>query len=251
MRKTFLSDTEVRLVELAWRVRYFTAKQAADFLSISVAMVRKLTAPLVESGFIRLDVAIRPYAYCLGKRGAYYLAVNELKYWSSASAIHNRLMRNDIEIRLTNLGKKIQPMNRTHLNLKGFNPAIGEHMFESYSQNTGAVTNNLILIDDYCMESRRLAHSLVRIHDINGYYTNSKLDLSWIDYIDSLSVYSTSKSGAESHRRTLEKLKAKDYSLFSKTFRDSLDYDKESYISNKLSLLKVGSFYVKPIWSKL
>lgn len=177
-----------------------TTAQMAQFLNCSEDAIRQRTAEAVARNLIEAHREVRPYVWRLTASGAARLGVSFQRRWLSASAMHQYLMRNAIELNFRRSGSYAY-FERVELHRLGFHPAVAEHVLTT--EQDGKTIRTLIVIDDYLMPLRQMGKKLARIHNPQKKYYSGE-PRQWIHLIDRLVIFTTEKERVELHRKALK-----------------------------------------------
>jgi len=206
VRKPSMNGTESKLFELVGRCLFITQQQAADYLGKSYAQGGVLLRTLVAMGLVEPNKEFSPYAYTLTNKGFVISEMGKPKHFMSANAIHQRLMRNSIELAMRERNPKATFVERKHAWSMGLFPAIGEHLI-GYEM-AGKWGYALVVIDDYHMASSRLPHMLNKLHDTNKTKASGAHVLRWRDVVDTVVLYVTDEIHKKNHERYIQKKKS-------------------------------------------
>lgn len=177
-----------------------TAAQFAAFSGKQIDAARRLLAGLVSRGLVEAHREIRPHVYRLSSGGAARLGKSFQRRWISASAMHQYLMRNEVELKYRKEGY-YRYFERVELFKLGFHPSVAEHVLET-SRN-GVTRRSLILIDDYIMPLHRTGQRLARLHNpAKKYYTGEQRQ--WLHMIDQVVIFTTEKERVSVHKKALK-----------------------------------------------
>ena len=170
---------------------YATQQQIANYTGNSIAATRHYLADLADTQMLDVNKEFRPYAYSLTSKGATVARVNKPKHFMSANAIHQRLLRNEIELAMRNVNPTVRFHSRVDCWNRGLFPAVGEHLasFNHHDKNSFA----LVIIDDYLMSPTRVLRSLSRLHDQKKTKVRGEHLLRWSDVADTVLVYVTDR----------------------------------------------------------
>lgn len=192
-----LSSDQNQIIQLLARNVFITQAQAARYLNKSLTTIRYVLNGLVSTRFLEVHQEIRPYVYRLANHGAAVAGVTKPRHWMSGNAIHQLIMRNEVELQLRSKNASASFVPRLTCWSMGLFPAVAEHLFtyERGDSNERA----LVMIDDYMMSPERCLHSLTRLHDENKSVTKGRLVLKWQDAINTMLIYSTNKDHCKRH----------------------------------------------------
>jgi AraC-like DNA-binding protein len=177
-----------------------TAAQFAAFSDKRIDAARRLLAELVARGLVEAHKEIRPHVYRLSSGGAARLGKSFQRRWISASAMHQYLMRNEVELKYRKEGD-YRYFDRVELFKLGFHPSVAEHILET--TRDGVNRRSLILIDDYIMPLHRIGQRLARLHSpAKKYYTGDQRQ--WLQLIDQVVIFTTEKERVSVHKKALK-----------------------------------------------
>lgn len=173
-----------------------TAAQAGQFTSRRIDSIRRSVGEAESRGLVECHREVRPHVYRLSSGGAARLAKSYQRRWLSASAMHQYLMRNSIELVYKKSGD-FEFMERSELYRMGYHPGIAEHILLRGNDRT------LIIIDDYEMPLKRLGRRLIRDHNpLQRYYTGPRQ--SWLSLVSKVVIFTTSKERVAIHKSALK-----------------------------------------------
>jgi len=204
--KPITNKVKSELFDILVRTRFATFNQLTRYAKCSDDKARQALTILVRQKLIRKDTEYSPFVYSLSNKGCMVANLNKPKHFVSGSAIHQMLMRNQIEIEMREKNPTAKFITRTAWWKRGLYPAIGEYGIEFFNQKKRGQA--LVIIDDYNMNPERVPHSLNRPHDVDKSYVGGELVLSWADIVDTLIIYSMTDSQKKAHKKYYEKNKA-------------------------------------------
>src|SRR5690554_6688999 len=176
-----------------------TTAQAAQFLKCSQDTIRQRAAEAEARALIEAHKEVRPYVWRLTSGGAARLGKSFQRRWLSASAMHQYLMRNRIELDYRRSGS-YRYFERAELWRLGFHPAVAEHVL--VTEKEGKPYRSLIIIDDYLMPLKQLGRRLSRVHNPQKrYYTGEPRQ--WFNLIDRVVIFTTEEARVELHKKAL------------------------------------------------
>src|SRR5690554_1257194 len=176
-----------------------TTEQMAQFLECSEDAVRQRCSEAEGRGLIEAHKEVRPYVWRLTSGGAARLGKSFQRRWLSASAMHQYLMRNRIELDYRRSGS-YRYFERAELWRLGFHPAVAEHVL--VTEKEGKPYRSLIIIDDYLMPLKQLGRRLSRVHNPQKrYYTGEPRQ--WFNLIDRVVIFTTEEARVELHKKAL------------------------------------------------
>ena len=190
-RKTSLADHHhAALTQLA-HAGFVTLAQLAAYVGKSLSHTRTCLQELLAYGLVDVHRDFRPHAFFLTAKGCELQAINKPKHVMSANAIHQRLLRNQIELTMREKNPSVRFIGRTACWAMGFFSAVAEHLLAF--EHNGKSRYALVLIDDYAMAPARVIHVLNRPHDENKtkVAVTGNHVMRWSDLVDTVLVYST------------------------------------------------------------
>lgn len=202
LRYSALSETHWAIINELSRVVFATQTQLADYLDRSVSVARHAINELVDARFLEAHREIRPYVYRLSSHGATITGTTKPRHWMSANAIHQRILRNTIELELRNKHPDARFVERRQCWKQGLFPSIGEHLLNRTID--GKTERSLVLIDDYMMAPNRIAHCLHRHHDKEKSVSAGTLVLRWTDVVSRVLVCCTDEKHAGLHEQFVQ-----------------------------------------------
>lgn len=198
-RKTLLNEPQQALFDWLGHCLFMTQQQAADYLGRSYAQAREHMTTLISLGLVEANREFSPFAYTLSSRGYAAAGLGKPKYWRSANAIHQRLMRNQVELAMRERNAGARFVGRQSAWAMGLYPAVGEHLLRY--EREGRAGYALVVIDDYFMASQRLPHMLDKLHDSNKSQVRGEHALRWRDVVDMAFLYVTDARHKQQHER--------------------------------------------------
>jgi DNA-binding MarR family transcriptional regulator len=187
------------IITILARTSFATQQQIADYTEKSLSTVRHAIHDLVNARFVESHTDLRPYVYRLSAHGSNIAGVNKPRHWMSGNAIHQRVLRNAIELNMRKKNSTAIFVNRKECWRKGLFPSVGEHLL-TFTHN-GKHEKALVIIDDYMMAPSRIAHSLYRPHDRDKSYASGQLVLTWKDVVSIAFIYCTDKQHTLLHEK--------------------------------------------------
>lgn len=178
-----------------------TTEQAAEFLKVSADTVRKRTAEAEARGLIEAHKEVKPFVWRLTSGGAARLGKSFQRRWLSASAMHQYLMRNVIELKYRRSGI-YEYLERKDLYRMGFYPAVAEHVL--VTEKDGKPYRSLVIIDDYFMPLKQMGRRLARAHNPQKRYYNGEAR-QWLHLVDRVVIFTTEQPRVALHKRALKK----------------------------------------------
>lgn len=194
-----LSEKVKAAYELVGEKVVITTAQMASFLECSEDAIRQRTGELESRGLLEAHKEVRPFVWRLTAGGAARLGKSFQRRWLSASAMHQYLMRNNIELSYRRSGV-YNYLERVELWRLGFHPAVAEHVL--ITEKDGKPYRSLIIIDDYLMPLKQMGRRLARVHNpMKRYYTGEKRQ--WFNLIDRVVIFTTEEARVELHKKAL------------------------------------------------
>ncbi len=186
------------------RVTFATQQQIAQYTGRSLNTIRPAINDLCEARFLEPHKELRPYVYRLSSHGSTITGKPKPRHWMSANAIHQRILRNAIEINMQERNASATFVDRKQCWSMGLFPSVGEHLLNY--RHEGKNQRALVIIDDYLMAPERILKSLTRLHDKEKSYASGHLVLAWKDVVDMVMVYTTDPHHAELHQGFVSQL---------------------------------------------
>ena len=197
LNSVYIQPTTRRLLATVARLKFATREQLLYWSDVtSLSTITKQTLKLEAEGFLQRISYLRPSPYCLTQMGAKSMGESYLKSMFSASKIIQLCHKNEAEISLQKLQPNAFIQSRIYSYKHGFNPSHAEYLAVT-KQNV-----NLILVDDYQMDSSRILHSWTRPHEANRRYfkyDDSHKKMHYEDVCHKLFVFCTDPYGVEKH----------------------------------------------------
>lgn len=197
------SEADSRLMIFS-HARFLTAWQYAQYRQVSKSQAFNELSSLSAMGFVEKQAENKPHCFTLSSRGYQYLELHKPKHFMSASAIHQWLLRNQIELSIKEKNPNARFINRKQCWEIGFYPSVGEHLLRFVHQ--GKTQLALVLIDDYSMAASRISKSIYRLHDKNKTITTNKHTLKYADMVHTVLVYTTTESSVSRFNRHIQKI---------------------------------------------
>lgn len=190
-----LSPTESLVLTQLARVQFATAEQLAMWCAVTYQTARVIVRDLNAGGLVEPGADTRPQVWQLTLAGAARLRVPmpSGRRHSSWAVMQNAVHRNAVEILLSQEFPGFRFLTRLQLYKKGFNPSHGEY---AAVDDQGATS--LVLIDDYLMESRRIAHHWTRLHRPPRKYW-PEVGRQWFNIANRFLVFTTSAAHQKRH----------------------------------------------------
>ena len=197
-----LNENQRIVINTLSRTLYATQSQLARYASKSVNAIRMVINDLTDTRFLDSNKELRPFVYRLSSHGTAIAGTQKPRHWMSANAIHQRVLRNEVELSMREKNESATFMERTDCWKLGLFPSIGEHLLTYNYQ--GKVQRALIILDDYLMDPKRIDRSLHRLHDKDKSYASGDLVLSWKDAVDTVLVYTTDEKHKDRHNTFID-----------------------------------------------
>ena len=158
-----VSEEKDKVLAVMKRVRFVTQLQLSQFLDCSLKTAHKHLNQLLELGQVEVLEGTRPAAYRLSTRVATALDVEYQRKWRSPAAIHQYLMKNEVELKMRDRWPSFRMLSAESVKEKGLNLAKAEWPAR-FRNEEGEAFYALVMIDDYLMSPDRLRDSLLRKH---------------------------------------------------------------------------------------
>jgi len=199
-----LSTTQRALLLVLGRLTFATVAQLVYWVGLKQPTVTKTLKCLEAYGFVVVARNGRPHiisATSAGLRAA-GLAPLPKRHFVSWSVMAHHCHRNAAEIRLREHFTEFEFQSRQTLYAMGLSPAHGEH----YGQD-GSGASALVLLDDYLMQSDRIAHAWARPHTPNTRYYDlaSGCIRRWRDVTQRYILAVTDRVQYENHKTYIRK----------------------------------------------
>ena len=220
-RQSTLGDLELLFLDRLTHCRYATHKQLTAYSGKSASHAKGIINTLISMGLIDVNKEFNPFTYSLSRKGYAFKNKGKPKHFVSANAIHQHLVRNQIEIQMKEKDSQARFVARKSCWDMGLFPSVGEHLI-SYNAN-GKLAYALVIIDDYLMQPQRLTHRLNRFHDRDKTKVKGTHTLRWLDVTSLVFIYVTDKVHLSNHE------------AFVRSSKDTLG-------------AKVVIRYIEPIW---
>lgn len=176
-----------------------TVSQMARFTGRSMDSVRRSIPELLARNLVEVHKEVRPHVYRLSSGGAARLGKSFQRRWISASAMHQYLMRNEVEIKYRKEGV-YKYFDRVELFKLGFHPSVAEHVLETVKDDE--TRRSLILIDDYNMPLRKIGQRLARIHHpMSRYYSGAQRQ--WLHIVDQVVIFVCDADRVKLHKSAI------------------------------------------------
>lgn len=202
-----LQDTvQVQLFDNLTRIKFATINQLTTYANCNIKKSRQMLENLIRLKMIKKNTEYSPYVYSLTSKGHALSNQGKPKHFISGAAIHQALLRNNIEIEIKKRNPESRFISRAGWWQRGIYPAIGEHGLKY--KNKDKFEYAFILLDDYMMNPDRTLHSLLRKHDKNKSYVAGNLSYRWADIASTYLIYTTSQAQKERHLKFYNKHKS-------------------------------------------
>ncbi len=198
---SILKERELKTLNVLGRVMYATSNQL-DQWGIPPHAVSRMLPKLEKYGLVQVIREARPNIIALTHKGGNVVdrPLPSGKSYTSWAVMAHRCYRNEVELALRQHYPRFTFFNRKYAYAKGLNPARSEH---GGSDENGKVY--LVVLDDYLMQPRRIAHCWTRPHSPNTRYYNNTASRRWRDVADHLVVVSSDLFQVSRHKQFLEK----------------------------------------------
>lgn len=199
-----LKQRELDTLQVLGRLMYATPGQL-DAWGIPQYAVSRMLPKLERLGLVQVNRAVRPNIIALTHKGGGVVdrPLPSGKSYTSWAVMAHRCMRNEVELALRLRHPRFTFFSRKYAFARGLNPARSEH---GGSDEHGKVY--LVVIDDYFMQPRRLAHCWTRRHSPNPRYYQDTAGRRWQDVSEDLIVVANDIHQAARHRQFLGKCAA-------------------------------------------
>ena len=204
-RPSALGELEAQVLDSISHCRYATHSQLTASCGKSASHTKGMINSLISMGLVDANREFSPFAYSLSAKGCALLNKGKPKHFVSANAIHQHLIRNQIEIQMREKGTSARFLDRKSCWDIGVFPSVGEHLV-SYNAN-GTLAYALVIIDDYLMQPERLPHRLNRLHDKDKAKVKGKHIINWLDVTNLVFIYVTDKQHLTNHKNFVRKSK--------------------------------------------
>lgn len=184
-----LTDHEARFLEAALYLGHFTRAQMAVYIGATQASLYPKLTKMCDTGLLASQNIFGTLIYRVGPSGSNYLGVSYERNWVSASAIHQRIMRNQIALMMLQKNQTATFLSRQQCWDIGFNPAHSEHLVSFV--HDGDKKFALVIIDDHNKRPARVVHSVKREHDKNRALVKGDIVLAWKDLVSEVYAYTT------------------------------------------------------------
>lgn len=185
------SNNEIRVMEYAAHTEFFIAAQVAEKFDFSMTAVRNLLETLEAKKLVEKNTEYLPHVFSLTVRGCILMSKEKPKHYFSSAAIHQRLMRNAVELAIQKTNSTASFKSRTYCWEIGLFPSVAEHYLE-FTTN-GKKESAFVLIDDYGIAPMRLPNALIRKHDTQKRYAKGNIVLTWAAWVNRYLVYTTTE----------------------------------------------------------
>lgn len=203
-KPSVLSNTlKDEVLEIAARIRFFTVKQISGYSKCTEREINKVVNFFIQIRIIEKDSDLN--FYTLTSRGWGFVDGSQPKHFVSASAVHQQLIRNDIELSMREKNASATFLNTRDAWERGLYPSIGEHAL--LFNHEGNRSMALVMIDDYHMSLTRIAKSLFRYHDKKKTVTQGERIVRWCDVISHCFIYTIGSKQQENIKSFIERKK--------------------------------------------
>lgn len=196
-----LKERELEALNVLGRVMYATSNQL-DQWGIPQYAVSRMLPKLEKQGLVQVNREVRPNIIALTHKGGSVVErpLPSGKSYTSWAVMAHRCYRNEVELALRKHYPRFTFFSRKYAYARGLNPARAEH---GGSDESGAVY--LVVLDDYLMQPRRIAHCWTRPHSPNPRYYSDTANRRWRDIADYLIVVASDPHQVHRHRQFLNK----------------------------------------------
>ena len=196
-----LTQTQVLMLSTLARLRFATAEQLMQWCPLgAMSSVRRCAQRLASAGLIEINTELKPFVYRLSRKGCRAMGQRYFRTWHSFSAMQQVLLRNQVEIQLLNEDDKSASIDRAQLAPLGLHPAHSEYAFVMPNRSS---LFQLVVIDDYLMQSNRILHKWQRPHLKTSTTATSTTLKRWCDVCDGYRIYTITELQAIQHRAFL------------------------------------------------
>ncbi|KAF0190547.1 MAG: hypothetical protein FD165_2628 [Gammaproteobacteria bacterium] len=199
-----LKAREMTLLDILGRVMYATPRQLEQW-GLPQSAISRMLPRLTTMGLVSVVDDTRPNVVALTHKGG--AVVNRPlpsgKSYTSWPVMAHRCCRNAVELELRKTIPRFTFFSRKYAFASGLNPSRGEHGGSDADGNL-----YLVLIDDYLMEPRRIAHCWTRPHAPNPRYYSETASRHWQDLAQHLIVFATDQHQVARHQAFIEKCQA-------------------------------------------
>ncbi len=244
-----LRKSERTLLEVLGRLLYATP-EILEGWGIARHTTSRCLRPLLESGYITLNNEVLPNIIGLTHKGAAVVdrQLPSGKGYKSWGAVSHRCRRNIAELLLREKHGRFTFNTRQYAYTLGLNPANREHIALDESG-----TRYLVILDDYLMYPRRIAHCWSRPHTPNKRYYHDLGSRRWRDVASRMIVITTDIAQVVRYEKVIGKseharqLLDKGESL--KKIRDQLQLKTASSVRSFAELPEIEIYSISPIWN--
>ncbi len=189
------------LLNILGRVMYATPRQLEQW-GIPQYTISRTLPRLSTLGLVSVVNDTRPQVVCLTHKGGAVVdrPLPSGKSYTSWPVIAHRCYRNAVELMLRKEIPRFTFFSRKYAFAQGLNPSRGEH---GGSDEPGNIF--LVLIDDYLMAPRRIAHCWTRPHAPNPRYYAETASVRWRDVATRLIVVATDHHQVGRHEAFIAK----------------------------------------------
>lgn len=187
-----------QMLALLARLRFATAELLVSGLPVeAMSSVRRCAQRLEQARLVEINTDLKPFVYRLSRLGCQLMGQRYFRTWHSVAAMHQVLLRNQIELLMQQEDHQASVANRTQLLSLGLHAAQGEHAFilPNISQ-----LFRLVVIDDYWMQSDRIVHKWHRPHLRQSQKVGNTSLKRWCDVCGDYRIYTISERQQQAHR---------------------------------------------------
>lgn len=196
-----LSQLNEAMLTLLARLRFATAQQLKTWLSVeAMSSIRRAAQRLELLGLVEINKELKPFVYRLSRSGCNLMGERYFRNWHSVSAMQQILLRNEVEIELKKEDSAASVATRSQLTQLGLHPAHSEYAFMMPNKRS---LFELVVIDDYLMQSNRIIHKWHRAHLKSSQIAEPTSLKSWSQVCDAYRIYTVTDFQYEKHRNYL------------------------------------------------
>lgn len=198
---SLFKEREMDALNVLGRLMYATPGQL-DQWGIPQYAVSRMLPKLEKYGLVQVIREARPNIIALTHKGGSVVdrPLPSGKSYTSWAVMAHRCYRNEVELALRKHYPRFTFFSRKYAYARGLNPARSEHGASDENGKT-----YLVVLDDYLMQPRRIAHCWTRPHTPNTRYYNETASRRWRDVADHLIVVSNDPFQLKRHQHFLEK----------------------------------------------
>ena len=199
-RRRSLSELDHRVLDHIGRLRFVTATHLAYWCDVVRVTIDRRLERLLTLGLVKAEKTSRPFIFFLTSAGAVMTGRPPASggHQASWSVMAHACHAVELEIQL-HQDRGFRLLDRMHLLRQGFNPAHGEHAGVDRTRQS-----TFVLLDDYGMQSDRIAHVWQRRHTPNNKYWPDPTGRVWGEVVHRYVVATTDPVQAQKHRAFIE-----------------------------------------------